>query len=89
MNLREYFKTRSIKNFAKQNNLSYPYLRQLVSGYRMPSKELAAKISAATGGEVTIMELLFPNGLPPVEPAAADHAKSSVRRKANCEDRHS
>ena len=72
MNLREYFRSRNIKSFAEEHGLSYPYLRQLISGFRKPSPDLAARISAATNGEVSIMELLFPNGIPGGESRSPD-----------------
>lgn len=39
-------------------------LSRYVRGQRKLSAEVAAKISASTGGEVTICDLLYPEGAP-------------------------
>jgi DNA-binding transcriptional regulator YdaS (Cro superfamily) len=40
------------------------YAQRLCKGEKMPSSTVAARISAATNGEVTVAELLYPDGLP-------------------------
>lgn len=39
-------------------------IRKIRCGERRPSPSVAAKISAATGGQVTVEDLLYPEGLP-------------------------
>jgi hypothetical protein len=64
MDLKSYLQNRDRRQFATQVGTSYGYLRLIISRVRRPSPELAARISAATEGEVAIEELLFPGGLP-------------------------
>ena len=64
MNLKEYLDERDRRMFAEKVGISYGYLRLLVSYHKMPSRKLAAKISQATGGSVSIKELLYPDGIP-------------------------
>jgi len=64
MELKRYLKNKNRRRFAAQIGTSYGYLRLLLSCVRRPSPDLAARISAATNGEVTIEELLFPGGIP-------------------------
>jgi DNA-binding transcriptional regulator YdaS (Cro superfamily) len=40
------------------------YIDYVARRKRRPNPDLAAAISAATGGEVTVEEILFPAGLP-------------------------
>ena len=46
------------KQFACDLEISVSYLYQLLRGERKPSLELAQKIEAYTGGEVTVSKLL-------------------------------
>lgn len=39
---------------------SAPYVTQIVKGHRTPSANVALAIEEATGGAVTLRELLFP-----------------------------
>ena len=50
-----------ISEFAKRSNMKQPYMSLIVNKKRKPSAETALKISNATGGAVTVMELLFPD----------------------------
>jgi transcriptional regulator with XRE-family HTH domain len=56
--------TLSDKDLAQLINVSIHYVRKLRHEERRPSPELAARISAATNGEITIQDLLYPSGLP-------------------------
>lgn len=49
---------------ANRAELSKPMLSLVLSGHRRPSAAVAARISAATSGEVSIEELLYPDGVP-------------------------
>lgn len=49
-----------IKDFAGILKIPPTYLSQIIIGYRRPSPELAAKIEQATGGQVSRLELLYP-----------------------------
>jgi transcriptional regulator with XRE-family HTH domain len=53
------------RQMAELFGVSVEFIRKLRSGHRRPSPDMAARISAATGGEVTIEELLYPDGVPP------------------------
>lgn len=50
--------------FARQIGTSDAFVCQLLRGVRRPSPDVALRISAASGGEVTVAELLFPSGVP-------------------------
>jgi DNA-binding transcriptional regulator YdaS (Cro superfamily) len=45
-------------------SISLAYVWKVARGKATPSPKVAAEISAATSGEVTIAELLYPEGLP-------------------------
>jgi len=47
--------------FATKANLKTSYLSQIKNLKKRPSPEVALLISNATGGAVTVMELLFPS----------------------------
>jgi DNA-binding transcriptional regulator YdaS (Cro superfamily) len=64
MTLKEFLKGKNRKEFAQALEMSPGYLAQIATRDRYPGRELAARISAATKGAVTIEELLYPNGLP-------------------------
>ena len=66
MRLHDYIKTnyRSIYAFVLKHGFDYAHIHRIIHKKRRPSPDLAARISAATNGEVSIMELLFPNGIP-------------------------
>jgi transcriptional regulator with XRE-family HTH domain len=49
---------------AAKSGLSGPMISQVLSGRAKPSSAAAARISAASGGKYTVVELLFPGGLP-------------------------
>lgn len=49
---------------AAKLGISNNFLCQIVRRQRKPSPDLAARISAATGGLVTVQDLLYPDGLP-------------------------
>lgn len=62
MKLKNYlkYKNLTISAFAKVAELKQPHLSLIMNGNRRPSPELAKKIEEATKGEVTVLELLFP-----------------------------
>jgi len=62
MNLKTYLKDKNDEEFAAAIGTTWKYLFQLkYNKRRKPSPKLALKIQEATGGQVTVMELLFPN----------------------------
>jgi len=50
------------KAMAEQLGIHHVYMNALVNNRRRPSPRLALRISEATGGAVSVMELLFPDG---------------------------
>ncbi|PKN20911.1 MAG: hypothetical protein CVU71_03790 [Deltaproteobacteria bacterium HGW-Deltaproteobacteria-6] len=62
MQINEYLKNNNISQvaFSKTVKTGHIYLNAIVRGRRTPSPPLALRISEATGGAVTVMELLFP-----------------------------
>lgn len=74
MRLGEYFRNsgETQTDMAARLGLSVGYFNDLLATEtdpgrprsRRPSPELAATISARTGGQVTVRELLYPQGLP-------------------------
>lgn len=64
--LESYFDSSTITraSLARKCDVTPEYVTQLTKGIRRPSPELAARISAATGGQVTVKDLLYPNGFP-------------------------
>lgn len=58
--LKEYLfrKEKKMTVFARELEMSSGYLTQIVKGNIIPSKRLAREISQATGGEVTVEDLL-------------------------------
>lgn len=62
MNLREWLfrKRRKVTDFAKEVGVSRNHINMIVNDHAKPGAGLAAKIEAATNGEVTLRELLFP-----------------------------
>ena len=63
MDLKTYCKVENIKfnELARKLGLSAPFITQIIKGDRRPSPEIAQKIEEKTGGQVTRMELLYPN----------------------------
>lgn len=61
MKLKNYLKKHgdSVK-MARVLGIHNVYFNAIVNNRRTPSKNLALRIQEATGGEVTVMELLFP-----------------------------
>jgi len=49
-----------IKQLAIKCNCHPVHMSDILRGRRRPSPDLALRISEATGGAVTVMELLFP-----------------------------
>ena len=67
MTLREYMKKRNVTQGQLSTAMEIPSVSQVgqwVRGVTTPRGNSAARLSAATKGEVTIAELLFPYGLP-------------------------
>lgn len=62
MNLRTYFETTGLKqkHLAKVVKMHHVYLNAIVCGRAKPSPKAALRIEQATGGAVTLRELLFP-----------------------------
>ncbi len=62
MKLDEYlFRTRKTQTaFAEELGIQRQYFNSLVRGRRVPGRYLARKIEKATNGQVTVLELLFP-----------------------------
>ncbi len=50
-----------VSAFAKKADMKQPYLSLIINNKRVPSPPLALRISEATGGAVSVMELLFPD----------------------------
>ena len=61
MTLNKYLKRKDREFFAGLIGTTKNYVNLLACGSRRPSPELALKIEKATKGEVTVLELLFPN----------------------------
>jgi len=63
MNLDSYLKRKgmSTKAFADKHGFSYATVWRIRNRKVIPRPEMAMKISIATGGEVSVVELLFPN----------------------------
>ena len=68
MKLKDYLKNKCRHEFAAKIGTTKPYVDRLLYGAN-PGKHLALKIQEATGGQVTIMELLYPD-MPVVSPIA-------------------
>lgn len=62
MNLNEYLQTNdlTVSKFAIFSRLNQPTLWRIVNGKFKPSAKTASIIEQATGGAVTLRELLFP-----------------------------
>ncbi len=50
----------TLKGFCEGNGFNYASFRVLMTGKYNPSPLMAKRISEATGGEISILELLFP-----------------------------
>ena len=66
MELREYLKTskRSRRALSDSIGVHYMHLSNIIRGARRPSPSLALRIEEATGGQVTRLELLYPEQKP-------------------------
>jgi transcriptional regulator with XRE-family HTH domain len=53
-------KNMTMKEFCIKNGFNYATFRQMMCGDFRPSPETALRISKATKGKVTTMELLYP-----------------------------
>ena len=64
MTLSEYLGWKGLtrKEFAEIADVTESFLSLLVAGKRRPSPDTAAKIEAATDGNVDRMDLLYPTG---------------------------
>lgn len=62
MDLREWLfrKRKTVTDFAKEIGVSRNHINGIVNGRGKPSAKLAKQIQDATHGEVSIMELLYP-----------------------------
>ena len=60
MDLRSYLNGKCRKTFAEQIGTTTNYINNLCWGGASPGKNLALRIEQATGGAVTLRELLFP-----------------------------
>lgn len=63
MDLKTYIKMAKViqNDLAQQVGCRQPTISQIVTGTRRPSPDLAMRIQQATGGQVTVMELLYGN----------------------------
>ena len=61
MDLKTYFQTTKMrqKQLAEETGCRQATISQIKTGKRRPSPDLALRIQQATGGQVTVMELLF------------------------------
>jgi len=62
MTLNKYLKRKDRETFAELIGTTKNYVNLLACGSRIPSRKLALKIEKATKSEVTVLELLFPEG---------------------------
>jgi transcriptional regulator with XRE-family HTH domain len=64
--LAQYLKAAKITKvkFAEACGVSNEYVVLICQGRRRPSAALAARISAATAGQISVKALLYPDGLP-------------------------
>lgn len=62
MNLKSWLKEndKTVTAFSKELKISRNHLDGIIHGSRSPSPQLSKKIESMTNGEVTVMELLFP-----------------------------
>lgn len=61
MNLKTYLQGKDRAEFAKVVGTTKNYINNLCSdSVYVPGRKLALRIQEATGGQVTVMELLFP-----------------------------
>ena len=65
------------KKIAEKLGKKPSYLNDILKGRRFCSPEMAALISAESQGRITIMELLYPSGLP-------DGARLTARYESPC-----
>jgi hypothetical protein len=63
MKLQKYIKKQktTVNKFSRENNLKQPTVWRIINNKCCPRAETARVISIATGGLVTINELLFPD----------------------------
>lgn len=63
MNVKEFLKQypQEAEAVAKSAGTSVAYLRQLAGYHRYPSRNLALKLEKASGGRLTLIDLLIPN----------------------------
>jgi DNA-binding transcriptional regulator YdaS (Cro superfamily) len=61
MDLKTYTETAKVrqKDLAARVGCRQPTISQILTGTRRPSPDLALRIQRATGGKVTVMELLY------------------------------
>lgn len=52
------------RKVSQATGLHPTFIDYIARGKRIGSRDVLARISAATGGEVTVAELLYPDGLP-------------------------
>ena len=72
MTLKDWLKAqpdRKQKDMAGRLSVSQEYLSYLANRHRRPSPDLALRIQEATGGEVTVLELLYPEQAADPRPA--------------------
>lgn len=62
MNLFEWKEKHNLSNIdmAEMFGMDQSYISHIKAGRRRPSPEMAKRIEEATGGKVTVLELLFP-----------------------------
>jgi transcriptional regulator with XRE-family HTH domain len=80
MTLKEYLTENKIKltDFASKVGIQQPYVSLIKNGHNRPSPDVALRIEQATGGAVTVMELLFPSPQPPRPTLSTNKACNTV-----------
>lgn len=73
--LRSYLEARPKAKFAASVGITPPYLSQLLSGKRLPSRDLMVRIQEVTGGEVDLNSWTF------MQASASAHGKRNAPRK--------
>ena len=80
MNLESYLRERelTLSDFARTLLVTPEAVRRYVSGERLPTREIMARIVAATGGAVTPNDFFESAGGEPSPPAGAGLAKAGA-----------
>ena len=71
----------TIKELSVSINYSEKYLYQIICGYRKPSLNLAMKIEQETSGEITRLQLLYPDNTSPNYTNKPDNHKKQYQKR--------